>query len=176
MTILKQGPLPIEEITISQSMKVVGYRSSFGKDQSLKESIEHTFSRVMQLVSAHNLETPTYTTVYFSQDSAMGSDFYLCGILNPTVEIDTTQTSTPIEEKLYAHTLSSGLHLKATYKGPYDELDQAYHSLETYVKRCNLTISAPVWEVYLVSYDQTSNPDEFETLIYFPVQKSMAKE
>ena len=64
------------------------------------------------------------------------------------------------------------LHLKATYIGPHEKISQAHTLVQNYMKAHDFELTAPVWEVYLVSYDKTSNPDEFETIIYYPVRQT----
>ena len=107
--LLESSPsLPIEEITMRQSMKVVGYKSSVVQDQSLQKSMESTFPQVIQLAAHHNLEVPTYAAVYFSQDTSMYYTFYMAGILDPDQEIETTQDHLPIEERVHVHTIRPG--------------------------------------------------------------------
>jgi DNA-binding transcriptional MerR regulator len=57
-----------------------------------------------------------------------------------------------------------------THLGSYDSIGDTYASLGAWVAYHAEPTGQPVREVYLVSYDQTSDPDQFRTEIQWPIR------
>ncbi len=58
-----------------------------------------------------------------------------------------------------------------SHDGPYDTIGDTYRQLGAWVARHATPAGEPVREIYLVSYQQTDDPERFRTEIHWPVTK-----
>jgi DNA-binding transcriptional MerR regulator len=56
-----------------------------------------------------------------------------------------------------------------THNGPYDSISDTYRLLGSWVAEHAVTAHQPVREIYVVSYDQTDQPERFVTEIHWPI-------
>jgi len=56
------------------------------------------------------------------------------------------------------------------HAGPYDSIGQAYQALYAWIQEHGHETDGPPREVYLVSFGQTQNPDEFRTELAWPLK------
>ena len=63
------------------------------------------------------------------------------------------------------------LPICATFKGSYDQFSDVYASLAAWVSENGYEFTGPMMDIYHVSPNETSNPDEFVTEICCPIQK-----
>jgi effector-binding domain-containing protein len=62
-----------------------------------------------------------------------------------------------------------GRSVVTTYRGPYEALPQAWQEAWSWLTEHGHVGRGPGYEVYRVSFAETSNPDEFETDIIVPI-------
>ncbi|MFC1942354.1 MerR family transcriptional regulator [Chloroflexota bacterium] len=60
----------------------------------------------------------------------------------------------------------------AVYKGPYENIGEAYSALMSWIEANGYQITGPDRELYLTSPADTKNPPEYVTEIQFPVKKA----
>jgi effector-binding domain-containing protein len=72
-------------------------------------------------------------------------------------------------ENIVAGMSYSGNVLKLVFKGPYDDSEAAHEAIAAYAEENGKEIIGGPWEVYVVGYAQSQNPDEFVTEIYYPI-------
>lgn len=77
----------------------------------------------------------------------------------------------PENDSVKKDTRYSGMALKTTHKGNYDDFEAAYMALEEYLKANKMEMAGSPWEEYIVGMGQTKNPEEFVTDIYYPVME-----
>ncbi|MFC1909506.1 GyrI-like domain-containing protein [Chloroflexota bacterium] len=58
------------------------------------------------------------------------------------------------------------------YKGPYEDIGEAYSVLMSWIEGNSYRITGPDRELYLNSPADTDNPTEYVTEIQFPVKKA----
>jgi len=60
--------------------------------------------------------------------------------------------------------------LKATHYGPYDGLENTYKAIMEYAAEFGYKPKNSPWEVYMTDPQNTPNPDDYVTIVYFPVE------
>lgn len=105
--------------------------------------------------------------VYFSVDE-IGFD------MEPVVPIDdsfTGEVALPSGRKLTIHTLPA-VNVASTYhRGAYDNIGETYAAISKWASENQYVFVGPAREIYLKSYESTTNPAEFLTEIQYPVEK-----
>ena len=56
------------------------------------------------------------------------------------------------------------------YTGPYEKMEPAYIALQKYLKDNNIKEKGTAWEVYLTDPSEEPDPNNYKTIIYFPVE------
>jgi effector-binding domain-containing protein len=56
------------------------------------------------------------------------------------------------------------------FKGAYDKMEPVYQKIDAYIKENKLESTGISWEVYLTDPSQVSDPNDNQTIIYFPVK------
>lgn len=57
------------------------------------------------------------------------------------------------------------------YNGAYENMMPVYEKLQGYLAANNLKSTGIVWEVYLTDPQEVKDPNENQTIIYFPIEK-----
>ena len=60
--------------------------------------------------------------------------------------------------------------VSSLYKGSYENMMTIYTQLQDYIKKNDLKTNGASWEVYLTDPQQVTNPNDNQTLIYFPIE------
>ncbi len=60
--------------------------------------------------------------------------------------------------------------LSTLYKGAYENVGPVYEAMEKYMKDKGMQSTMVAWEIYLTDPSQVTNPDDNQTLIYFPLK------
>jgi effector-binding domain-containing protein len=60
--------------------------------------------------------------------------------------------------------------VSSLYTGSYENMSLIYTQMQDYIHKNNLKIIGASWEVYLTNPQQVSNPNDNQTLIYFPIE------
>lgn len=56
------------------------------------------------------------------------------------------------------------------YTGAYEKMEPVYNELMEHMKTKNLEGNGTSWEIYLTDPEEVDNPEENQTLIYFPLK------
>ena len=56
-----------------------------------------------------------------------------------------------------------------THLGTYETISEQYRQLGAWVAENATTADQPVREIYVVSFDQTEDPERFRTEIHWPI-------
>lgn len=56
------------------------------------------------------------------------------------------------------------------YIGPYEKMTPAYTAVENYMKENKLEATGIAWEIYIKDPSTEKDPNNYQTLIYFPVK------
>jgi AraC family transcriptional regulator len=56
------------------------------------------------------------------------------------------------------------------YKGTYESMMPVYTQMQEYITKNNLKANGTSWEVYLKGPHQVKDPNEYQTIIYFPIE------
>jgi effector-binding domain-containing protein len=57
------------------------------------------------------------------------------------------------------------------YKGAYEAMEPVYGELSKYIAINGLEMAGPTWEIYLTDPSQVTDPNDNQTIIYFPVKE-----
>lgn len=68
-------------------------------------------------------------------------------------------------------TLASSLCVSTVHFGAYSKLPEAYGAITAYISEKGYTIAAPPYEIYLKSHFDRIPVEEWETRIFFPVER-----
>jgi AraC family transcriptional regulator len=58
----------------------------------------------------------------------------------------------------------------ALHVGPYEKIGPVYEAIQKYIEKEGLKIAGAVWEAYLTSPEVETDPNKFQTQVYFPVE------
>lgn len=75
-----------------------------------------------------------------------------------------------VAEALGGRRLSGGAALRTVYRGPWDDIWQAYSAMLARIARRGYEVSGPVREFYVVDERETDDPQRYLTEITWPVQ------
>jgi len=75
-----------------------------------------------------------------------------------------------VAESLGGRRLSGGAALRTVYRGPWDDIWQAYSAMLARIARRGYEVSGPVREFYVVDERETDDPQRYLTEITWPVQ------
>lgn len=54
--------------------------------------------------------------------------------------------------------------------GPYEAIGPVYEAIQKYIEKEGLKIAGAVWEVYLTDPNIETDPNKYQTQVYFPVE------
>lgn len=77
-------------------------------------------------------------------------------------------------EALGGRRLPGGTAMQTVYRGPWDDIWQAYSAMLAQIARTGYEVSGPVREFYLVDERETDDPRQYVTEITWPVQARAA--
>jgi effector-binding domain-containing protein len=58
----------------------------------------------------------------------------------------------------------------ATHYGPYERLPETYFGINEYIRKNKVVVTGVPWEIYVTDPTSEPNPENWETIIYFPIQ------
>ena len=58
----------------------------------------------------------------------------------------------------------------AVHHGPYERLPETYFGINEWMRKNEVIVTGPPWELYLTDPANESNPEKWETAIYFPIE------
>lgn len=73
-------------------------------------------------------------------------------------------------ERIKLNTIDSGNVITATHVGPYERLVETYDGINEWIRKNEVKVIGPPWEQYITDPSTESNPENWKTAIYFPVQ------
>ena len=73
-------------------------------------------------------------------------------------------------DRIKKGTTYSGKAMKCTFKGPYEQTGQVHEFLHGKINSSNLDFAGSPWEVYVVGSEQTKDPNEYVTEVYYPIK------
>ena len=56
------------------------------------------------------------------------------------------------------------------YTGAYENMMPVYHEMEKYMKDHELESDNTAWEIYLTDPNEVEDPNQNQTIIYFPLK------
>mgnify|MGYP001101754015 CR=1 FL=1 len=68
----------------------------------------------------------------------------------------------------------AGKAMRCTFKGPYENTGEVHEFLHAKIEGSDMDFAGSPWEVYLVGSEQTEDPNEYVTEIYYPVKPKSA--
>lgn|GEM_PF-961254 len=75
-----------------------------------------------------------------------------------------------IDEKIKLNKIDSGKVITAIHFGAYDRIPETYFGINEWMRKNKAVVKGPPWEVYITDPAKESNPDKWQTAIYFPIK------
>ena len=66
--------------------------------------------------------------------------------------------------------IKSGNVVTAIHYGPYDRLPETYFGINEWMRKNSVVVTGPPWESYLTDPATESNPEKWQTAIFFPIE------
>lgn len=73
------------------------------------------------------------------------------------------------DERIHLSKIQEGNVVTAIHYGPYDRLPETYFGINEWMRKNKVVVTGPPWEVYITDPASESNPEKWETAIYFPI-------
>ncbi|WP_299898800.1 GyrI-like domain-containing protein [uncultured Aquimarina sp.] len=143
------------------------YNATASSIAEIPEKSAQMLSSVLAYVRQNNLpQTGMPLTVFNEYNEALGTAIYSSGV--PVRE----EVITPADSNILCGSLPRQKVVKATLKGDYKNLKEAWEAANQYVQKSGLVplTESPAFEVYRSGPDLQPNPAEWITEIYIPVQ------
>jgi effector-binding domain-containing protein len=74
------------------------------------------------------------------------------------------------DDEIKLNKIDSGNVVTAIHYGTYDRLPETYFGINEWMRRNKVVVSGPPWEIYLTDPAIESNPDNWQTAIFFPIK------
>lgn len=69
----------------------------------------------------------------------------------------------------------AGEVVMCAFTGPYELTGEVHEAMHEYIEDNNLQFNGSPWESYVVGPGEVDNPDEYQTVIYYPVTGALAQ-
>jgi effector-binding domain-containing protein len=66
--------------------------------------------------------------------------------------------------------IPTGSYVSATHYGVYERMPETYFSINEWMRKNEVQVIGPPWEVYITDPALEPNPEKWETQINFPIQ------
>ena len=73
-------------------------------------------------------------------------------------------------ERIKLNKIDTGNVISAIHYGTYERLPETYFSINEWMRKNQVEVIGPPWEVYITDPALESNPDKWQTEICFPIQ------
>ncbi|SHJ11421.1 effector-binding domain-containing protein [Mesonia phycicola] len=136
--------------------------------EALSNKMNNIFPEVANFMQKNNIKMSGHPlTIYNEINEANGTVIISCGIPTP-VNIDT-----PEDSMVFCSFLPNTKAIKATLKGNYSNLPEAWSQLTTYLEKTDFEKNTEInsFEVYITDPETEPNPANWETEIYIPIQQ-----
>jgi effector-binding domain-containing protein len=74
------------------------------------------------------------------------------------------------EGQIKMNKINAGNVVTAIHYGAYDRLPETYFGINEWMRKNHVVVMGPPWEVYLTDPAQESNPEKWQTKIFFPIE------
>ena len=153
-----QPVIEIKEIPVQQTIVIKADVPT--KDISLK--IGEMYSKLFSFAAENNTPvTGAPFAVYYSFDP-QGNTVFEAGF---PVASKINSSDTVIYKEFPAMKVVSVL-----YEGAYENMAPVYAQIQSYLETNKLKSTGSSWEVYLSNPQQLENPNDNQTMIYFPIE------
>jgi len=73
-------------------------------------------------------------------------------------------------ERIKLNKIDTGNVVAASHYGSYERLPETYFSINEWMRKNQVEVTGPPWEIYVTDPAMEPNPDKWETQIYFPIK------
>jgi DNA-binding transcriptional MerR regulator len=157
----ERGLLPYEvELVTLQPLWVVSHRTTTTRPQ-LDATLDRCLARLDETLAAGGAGATGREIVLYhnAMQWYAGLDVEVC------LPVDRT-----VAEALGGQRLPSGSAMQTVYRGPWDDIWQAYSAMLARIARMDYEVCGPVREFYLADERDTDDPQRYVTEITWPSQ------
>lgn len=72
--------------------------------------------------------------------------------------------------RIFLNAIPAGTVVTAIHYGPYERLVETYDGINEWMRRNKVTVAGPPWEQYVTDPVTESNPEKWQTAIFFPIE------
>jgi DNA-binding transcriptional MerR regulator len=157
----ERGLLPYEvELVALQPLWVVSCRTTTIRAR-LDEVLDECLGKLEDELAAGGARAAGRELVLYHN----ALQWYLGLELEVCLPVDRT-----VAEALGGRQLPGGAAMQTVYRGPWDDIWQAYSAMLAQIARKDYEVNGPVREFYLVDERETDDPQRYVTEITWPVQ------
>ncbi|MUP44227.1 AraC family transcriptional regulator [Gramella sp. BOM4] len=142
------------------------YVTTASKISQVPDRMEQMIAQVDQYMTTNNIEKVGNPFVLYNQwNEDAGTAIFSAGYFTPS------EVVTPADSQVLNGYLPNQRTLKATLKGNYKNLEEAYDTAYKYISENGLTVNAnsQPFEVYVTRPENSPNPADWVTNIYIPL-------
>jgi len=151
----------VEKRLISENMWYLSIRDTI--DQMQMNNIHgKLYSEINTYMDDNNINSdlPPIVTYHFWSDTLVD--------IEAGIQIkDSVQTN---DARIKLNKLPIGSVVSATHYGSYERLPETYFSINEWMRKNQVEILGPPWEIYITDPGLESNPEKWETQINFPIK------
>lgn len=143
------------------------YTTTATKTSQVNQQMQKMISDVRTYMEENNIEISGKPfTLFNERDENAGTAIFSAGIFTPS------QVVTPNNSRVLNGNLPNQKVLRATLKGNYKNLPDAWNTAYDYIEENSLELNEEedVFEVYITGPENSSNPAEWVTQIHFPIK------
>ncbi|SFN48884.1 SRPBCC family protein [Salegentibacter flavus] len=143
------------------------YTTTATKTSQVNQRVQKMIADVRTYMEENNIEISGKPfTLYNERDENAGTAIFSAGIFTPS------QVVTPNNSRVLNGNLPNQKVLRATLKGDYKNLPDAWNTAYDYIEEHSLELNEEedVFEVYITGPKSSSNPADWVTQIHFPIK------
>ena len=120
------------------------------------------FSEIALFMEQNNIvdDLPPLVIYHFWSDTLVDVEAGL--LLKEAVEVG--------NNRIKLNKINAGNVVTATHYGSYERIPETYFSINEWMRKNEVQVIGPPWEVYVVDPSIEQNPDKWVTEIYFPIK------
>jgi effector-binding domain-containing protein len=134
-----------------------------GTMESIGEQMGAMYQKLYTEAAKQQLEiTGPPFALYLDYDESTGYSNFLAGVSVKSPGVDAGDVK--------ARSYPGMSAVQAIHKGPYEEFEDSYEQLESYIETNQMQVKGEVFEFYQIGMMTESDPTKWETLIAFPLR------
>jgi len=154
-------PVKIQlEKTAFNDMQVLFINDTAATTAAISDKSGKAYGELMQFIQENKLQPQKFMAWYYAMQPPWPMD----------IAVETNSIPAQMSGRIQSKTQPGGNVIIAHMWGPYNQVGQAYHKIESWLKETKYKAKGKPFEVYLNDPSTVKSPFEIQTDIYQPIE------